>query len=93
MDAARTLAFLLTIVAAVAGPLSREARADTDCIVREFLTAKGVADREPTERSNRFLAESDRVHAFLRLDCSRVDADRPAYQIRWIFNGRIFRIG
>lgn len=79
------------LLALAAGCAALPARADTDCILRELATARGISDREPVDRTTRFLAERDRVHAFLRVDCSRVDADRPAFQIRWIFNGRIMR--
>jgi len=81
----RTLAILAALSAA--GP----AWAETDCIIREFGTAKGVEDREPVERTTKFVAEADRIHAYLRLDCSRVEPGRAAYQLRWIFNGRTLR--
>ncbi|MGE0726105.1 MAG: hypothetical protein AB7O45_17150 [Alphaproteobacteria bacterium] len=80
------------IIAALAAlAAAAPARAETDCIIREFLTAKAVEDREPVGRTTRFVAESDRIHAYLRLDCSRVDPGRTAFQLRWIFNGRTLR--
>ena len=65
--------------------------AETDCIIREFRTAKGVYQREPVEPTTEFVVEYDRIHAFLRLDCSRVDPDQPAFTLRWIANGRVVR--
>lgn len=76
-------------VAAVAA--FQPALADTDCIIREFRTAKGIYQREPVEPATEFVVEYDRVHAFLRLDCSRVDPDQPAFMLRWIANGRAVR--
>ncbi|BBK33464.1 hypothetical protein EDC65_3300 [Stella humosa] len=78
-------------VASAAVSAASPALADTDCIIREFRTAKGVYQREPVEPTTEFVVEYDRVHAFLRLDCSRADPDRPAFTLRWIASGRVVR--
>jgi len=67
------------------------ARAATDCVIREFLTARGVDRLEPVEPASRFQSNRDRVHAFLRLDCSQVEPSRSQLQVRWILDGRVVR--
>lgn len=90
MTTGRALLLVLAVAPAlVVGALP--ARAETDCIIREFRTAKGIYQREPVEPTTEFTVEYDRVHAFLRLDCARVDPDRPAFTLRWISNGRVVR--
>ncbi|BBK44435.1 hypothetical protein STVA_44550 [Allostella vacuolata] len=88
MNGGRILLWAATAAATLA---VTPAWADTDCIIREFRTAKGVYQREPVEPTTEFIVEYDRVHAFLRLDCSRADPDQPAFTLRWIANGRVVR--
>ena len=90
MTMGRTFLCALATAAAVLAAAT-PAHAETDCIIREFRTAKGVYQREPVEPATEFVVENDRIHAFLRLDCSRADPDRPAFTLRWIANGRVVR--
>lgn len=90
MTTGRTLSIALAATALLAAATA-PARAETDCIIREFRTAKGVYQREPVEPTTDFVVEYDRVHAFVRLDCARADPDRPAFTLRWIANGRVVR--
>ena len=90
MTMGRTFLCALATAAAVLAAAT-PAHAETDCIIREFRTAKGVYQREPVEPTTEFVVEYDRVHAFVRLDCARADPDRPAFTLRWIANGRVVR--
>ena len=44
-----------------------------DCVVTDWALARGIAAGAPVERGLRFSVADGRVHAYVRLNCTRVD--------------------
>ena len=44
-----------------------------DCVVTDWALARGIAAGAPVDSGRRFTVADDRVHAYVRLNCTRVD--------------------
>jgi len=83
---ARSFVFCLSVLIAPAAlgqsDTATDTPAETDCVIRQFVTARQVLNLEPQGETDSYEPGTERGYAFARLDCRSV-ARGETYWFHW----------